>query len=389
MKRLVVVGAGISGLSAAHAAMEQADGVPGGLEVIVLEAAPAVGGKARSVRKGRWLVEEGPTGYLDNEPEFDALLQRAGIADHKVEANGASARRYLLHGRLRELKANPLKFASSGILGPAGLARVAAEPFVGRASEDLAGRESIWDFAARRLGSQAADKLIAPMVLGVFAGDARELSLSACFPKLATLEREHGGLIRGMMATRKNRSRDEQFATGPSGKLVSSPEGLQTLPRLLAKVGNFETRCNARVDVIDVERDPRNGAPPSYRVAVAGDAEPIHADAQAYPRSFLSEPHVEERFQPIFGDTAAGIAGRSRFAKLAGTAEHRARRFRHPARKTNRRWRGPRDRRHLPPRTGRVWCCSRLGGSAASARRGTQTGPLCVAPLRASENRPG
>ena len=216
------------------------------LEVRVLEAASEVGGKARSRAEGGWLVEEGPTGYLDSEPEFDDLLLRTGISSHKTTANDAAARRYLFHGRLREIKANPLAFARAGILGVGGLARIAAEPFVARASRELAEQESIWAFAARRLGPQAADKLIAPMVLGVFAGDARELSLTACFPKLATLEREHGSLIRGMLATRRSRAKGQRFATGPSGKLVSAADGLQSLPRLLAdEIGRAS--CRERV----------------------------------------------------------------------------------------------------------------------------------------------
>jgi len=259
-----------------------------------LEAGAEVGGKARSVRTGSWLVEEGPTGYLDSEPAFDELLQRTGIATHKVEANEAAARRYLFHGRLRELKANPLKFAASGILSPGGLLRVAGEPFIARASAQQAAEETIWEFAARRLGPQAADKLIAPMVLGVFAGDARELSLSACFPKLANLEREHGGLIRGMLATRRSRARDQRFATGPSGKLVSAPEGLQSMLRMLAAEGSFETRCNARVHT--VEADGNSGG---FRVVVDGDAEAIAADAVVLAGESYANADLVEELNPV------------------------------------------------------------------------------------------
>jgi len=281
MKRLVIVGAGISGLSAAHEAVRYAADVPGGLEVLVLEAGPEVGGKARSVRQDGWLVEEGPTGYLDSEPEFDDLLTRSGLAPHKVTANDAAARRYLFHGRLREIKANPLAFAASGILSAGGLLRIAAEPFVAKASEEQVAAESIWDFAARRLGPQAADRLIAPMVLGVCAGNARKLSLTACFPKLASLEREHGSLIRGMLATRRSRSKDQRFATGLSGKLTSAADGLQSVPRRLAEAGSFTTRCNARVGGIEESAKPDEGdcAAPRYRVLVDGDAEAIAADA--------------------------------------------------------------------------------------------------------------
>jgi oxygen-dependent protoporphyrinogen oxidase len=317
MKRLVIVGAGISGLSAAHEAVRHAGDVPGGLEVLVLEAAAEVGGKARSVQQDGWLVEEGPTGYLDSEPEFDDLLQRAGVAQHKVTADEAAARRYLFHGRLREVRPHPVKFARSGILSAGALLRVAAEPFIPRASEERAATESIWDFAARRLGAQAADKLIAPMVLGVFAGDARRLSLTACFPKLARLEREHGGLIRGMLATRRSRSRDQRFATGPTGKLVSAADGLQSLTRRLAANGAFTVRCGARVAAIhptaspggaggsaDSPRAPTSTAPPRYEVVVEGDGERIPAHALVLAgESYANASLIEE----VNGEVATAL----------------------------------------------------------------------------------
>ena len=282
MKRLVIIGAGISGLCAAHEAARHAGEVSDGLEIVVVEAGATVGGKARSIKRDGWLVETGPNGYLDNEPEFDDLLVRAGIAREKIEANEAAARRYLLHGRLREVKAHPLAFARSGIVGPAGLLRIMAEPFIPRAATERVEAESIWDFAARRLGVEAADKLIAPMVLGVFAGDARRLSLSACFPKLAALERDHGSLIRGMTATRKKRARDRRFATGPSGKLVSFRQGLQSVPVALSQSDGFTVRCGAEVETIEAVAAADDGAErstPGYRVFVRGEPTPIAANA--------------------------------------------------------------------------------------------------------------
>ncbi len=344
MKRLVIVGAGISGLCAAHEAAHEAAARGLGLDITVLEAGPEVGGKARSVAEDGWLVEEGPTGYLDAEPEFDALLQRAGAAALKVTANDAAARRYLLHGRLRELRANPIAFAGSGILGPGGLMRVAAEPFIRRAPDDRAEAESIWDFAARRLGSEAADKLIAPMVLGVFAGDARSLSLTACFPKLAKLEREHGSLIRGMLATRKSRSREERFATGPTGKLVSTASGLQSIPRALAGADTFTVRCNARVRTVEegasVGGAPATGssgparasgtgedAAPLYRVVVAGDREPILADAVILAGEAFSNAEMVERVNPAVAAALREIVTPAVVVVAMGFGRAVARRF--------------------------------------------------------------
>ena len=95
MKRLVIIGAGISGLCAAHEAARYRSKAADGFEILVLEASSKVGGKARTVKRDGWLIEAGPTGYLDNEPEFNKLLEQNGILHEKVQANDAAARRYL------------------------------------------------------------------------------------------------------------------------------------------------------------------------------------------------------------------------------------------------------------------------------------------------------
>jgi oxygen-dependent protoporphyrinogen oxidase len=282
MKRLVIIGAGISGLCAAYEAARHRSKVVDGLEILVLEAGSRVGGKARTVKHDGWLVEAGPTGYLDNEPEFNKLLERNGIADEKVEANDAAARRYLLHGRLREVKTHPLAFARSRIIGPIGMLRMMAEPFIPRAGLERVESESIWDFASRRLGVEAANKLVAPMVLGVFAGDAHQLSVSASFPNLVAMERDYGSLIRGMIASHRKRQRDHGIESGLSGKLVSFRRGLQSVAVALAESDEFTVRCDSKVRKIEAVKTAHESSdrqPPRYRVLMDGTASPIEANA--------------------------------------------------------------------------------------------------------------
>jgi len=270
MPRLVVIGGGISGLAAAWRAAERAERVPGGLEVHVFERDPEPGGKARTLQRDGWLVETGPTAFMGNEPLLDELVAAAGVAP--IEADDAAAHRFVVRGGvMREVSAHPLRFARSGILGPLGLARLALEPFVPRRRSES--DESVWSFAARRIGRQAADRLIAPMVLGVFAGDARRLSLPAAFPRLAVLEREHGSLVRGMIALRRSRSsRPRGGPAGSSAPLRSFREGMQALPRALAARGRFQVHCGDAVSAIVP------GSAARYRVRVdAGES--IDVDA--------------------------------------------------------------------------------------------------------------
>jgi oxygen-dependent protoporphyrinogen oxidase len=268
-QRLVIVGAGISGLAAARGAAERAASVPGGLEIVVLERDPRPGGKAATVAEQGYLVETGPTGYLDNDEGMDELVALAGMRSEKLPANAAAARRFLVRGgAVREIFAHPLKFAAGGIMSPLGMLRMVAEPFV-PARRDGAD-ESVWSFAARRVGRQAADRLIAPMMLGIFAGDAKKLSLPAAFPRLRALEEEHGGLVRGMLARRK--AKGAGTPAGPSGVLTSFGGGLQTLPERLASTPGVTVRTGVAVRAVA----PRAGG--GWTVTTEG-GEALPADA--------------------------------------------------------------------------------------------------------------
>jgi len=252
VRRLVVVGAGVSGLAAAWAAHREASAAGTPIGIVVLERDGEPGGKARTVRRGGFLVETGPTSYLDDSPAMDALVSDAGLAERKLPASRAAAHRFLvLGGRLRELGPSPGKFLASGILSPRGVLRLLAEPFVPRGGHD---RETLWEFARRRVGREAADRLIAPMALGVVAGDARRLSAESSFPSITGLEREHGSLMKGMIAKGKAKRRARKAGERTTtGRLTSFDDGMQTLPRVLAAAPGLDVRYGA--DVRAVQRD--------------------------------------------------------------------------------------------------------------------------------------
>lgn len=288
-KRLVIIGAGISGLAAAHAAARTASERELDLEVLVLEKENQAGGKARSLQREGWLIEAGPGTFLDNEPEFQELLAEVGFSEERITADAASKHRFLYRGRrLCEIPSHPLRFAASGLLGPLGLLRMGMEPFIPkRASDHQAGvrDESVWGFAARRLGRQAADRLIAPMILGVYAGDARRLSLPASLPRLAALEEEHGSLIRGMLAKRRA-APERGLSAGPSGEMSSFRGGIQSLPIALAADPGIQVRYGTMVGSIqragasvkgEVAECGEDGG--GFRLAIAGDGESLLADA--------------------------------------------------------------------------------------------------------------
>jgi oxygen-dependent protoporphyrinogen oxidase len=261
VRRLVVIGGGISGLAAAWAG-RAARKPTGGLEITVLESGPDVGGAAQSIARDGWLAEAGPNGFLSGSPAIDRLIDAADLKDQLLPANTAAARRYIYwRGRIRRVTPNPFGLMRAGLLSPVGALRLLLELGVSR--RPGADDESIDEFVVRRFGAEAAERLARPMTLGVFAGDARALSLPAAFPQLAALERDYGSVIRGMVARR---------GSGQRGKLTSFAGGMAVLPRELARRGRFDVSCNAPVNAIST-------ADGQWRVHVTGREAPLAADA--------------------------------------------------------------------------------------------------------------
>jgi oxygen-dependent protoporphyrinogen oxidase len=235
MTRVAIVGGGIAGLSLAFALRKRAAaGAP--LEISVLERAERAGGNLRSERLEGFLCEWGPNGFLDSVPETLTLVREAGLASRLVVSDDRARRRFIFRGgRLHELPGGPVGFLTSGLLSVGGRLRVLREPF---APTRPPGDETIHAFAARRIGREAADILIDSMVSGVFGGNARELSLQACFPKMWQMETEHGGLVRALLARRRQGRAAGGPVGAPAGRLTSFEGGIEDLARgLVAALG--------------------------------------------------------------------------------------------------------------------------------------------------------
>ena len=241
MKKVIIVGGGISGLATAWLLRDKAIKAEVELDLTLLEKEARVGGKIRSIREEGFLCEWGPNGFLDNKPQTLELCSSIGVNDRLRRSNDNARKRYIYsEGCLHRLPENGPAFLKSRLISWPGKLRLALEPtpFIALAPEGV--DETLAAFGRRRLGREALDKLIAPMVSGIFAGDPETMSLQSCFPRIAELEREYGGLVRAMilLAKQKKRERAEgktvSSAAGPGGVLTSFSEGIQFLTDALA-----------------------------------------------------------------------------------------------------------------------------------------------------------
>ncbi len=221
-KRIAIIGGGISGLAALHYLKSDS----AYYQVDLYEKGDQLGGTIGTDRADGYICDHGPNGFLDREPGTLELVDQLGLTDKLIQANPKAEKRFIYrNGHLHAVSPHPVKFLKSPLLSLRGRARVILEPFIRQKKDNS--EESIFDFAARRIGSEAAEALVDPMVSGVFGGDAHVASLKACFPRMAQMEDEYGSLVRALIAKKKQGSRGGP--AGPTGRLTSFENGTYAL----------------------------------------------------------------------------------------------------------------------------------------------------------------
>ncbi len=228
---VLVIGAGISGLTIAH---ELA--IAKKYRVMVAEAQDRVGGSITSAKNDEgYQWEEGPNSFQP-APELLRLAVQVGLKDELVLADGKLPRFVFLNGKLNALPMSPQSAIASKVLTWGGKIRLALGA-IGFARPAMAGEESVEQFFARILGKQAVSNLVAPFISGVYAGDPKRLSARAAFSKIARLE-SYGGLLAGAILSSKERKaqklNDPNIPKTKSGELGSFRQGIQMLPEAIA-----------------------------------------------------------------------------------------------------------------------------------------------------------
>lgn len=277
---VAIIGGGVSGLATAYDLQRK------GFRVVVLERQARAGGNAVSERFGGFLMEHGPSTVNATAPEALDFSRELGLDGMRCELGPGVRRRYLVDdGVLSAISIQPLGFLMSNYLSLPGRLRVMAEIAISRPRDEK--DETVARFCNRRFGTEFTRRVIDPLVGGLYAGRADELSISAVFPALKQLEREHRSITLGMLRRRRRNGRM------PGRRLFSWQNGIGSLPGSLAASLGDAVRTG-----IVVHRIRRHGDGFTIDTGRNGT---IHATAIV----IATQPHVAAQLlEPIDADAA-------------------------------------------------------------------------------------
>jgi protoporphyrinogen/coproporphyrinogen III oxidase len=287
---LVIVGGGIAGLAAAFILRDEA------VRVTVLEGSPKLGGKLAVSEIAGLAVDEGAEALLVTRPEGIGLIAEAGLGDLRT-VPGPTSSAIWTRGALRPLPrrqfmgvpADMAELAKSGVLSEEGVARASQDLELPRTARD--GDVPVAGYIGARLGEEVVDRLVDPLLGGVYAGRSAELSFDATLPALAAASRQHRSLAE---AARSLLAPPAPGSAGPAGAPASGTRsggsvfttlggGLGMLPAYLAKASGAEVRTTAMAR----ELAPAGSG---WRITVGSAAAPEHVDADAVILAIPARP---------------------------------------------------------------------------------------------------
>lgn len=264
---IAIIGGGITGLSAAWEAQQR------GISYSLLEASNRWGGKVISSEMrsngARFLVEGGPDTIVTRKTEAWDLTHELGILDQLDDPGSETRGIYVLdHGSLQPIPLSPFKFIRSRLMSTRGKLRMMAEPFQPARRDD--GDEALGDFVRRRLGEEALDKFIGPVLGGIYNTDPNIQSIMVSSPVMREMEKEAGSLFRA--ALQRGHRAHKQLAQGArKPRFITFKNGIQGIVDSLVVRLTGDLRLNARIRFIDRYRD-------GYQVWTS-NGETLYADA--------------------------------------------------------------------------------------------------------------
>jgi protoporphyrinogen/coproporphyrinogen III oxidase len=276
-EKVVVIGAGISGLACAYRLKQL------GIPCLVLEAQERPGGLISTIRKNGFLFETGP-----QFPRFPALVWRL-VNELNLQsefvAGDSGAKRYIVrNARLHRAPFSPTGLLGTSLIGIASKLRILTEVF--GSSKPPLHEESLAEFVRRKFGDEVLDYLVDPLVSTIFFGDARKMGMESAFPALVEWERNHGSLVRGAIRARNSRrrlpevdasprqpaangSRDSFRVTSALPSLGSFRSGMAALPEKLAGKLHGQIRYRARIACVTRVPDAKDPANAAWQIVSA------------------------------------------------------------------------------------------------------------------------
>ncbi|MEP6820050.1 MAG: protoporphyrinogen oxidase [bacterium] len=332
MKRVVIIGGGITGLAAAHRLLERSRDSGEQVDLTLLEASERIGGIVQTRERDGFLLECGPDSFISEKPAALELVKRLGLESRLIETNVHYRRSFIVRqGRLLPVPEGfhllaPSRFwpfVKSDIFSWSGKARMALDLLLPR--RDLNGSnsdESLAEFVRRRLGTEALERMAQPMVGGIYTADPEQLSLRATMPRFLEMEHEHRSLIRALRKQGSNRDADSETSGARYSLFLSFDRGMQVLTdKLEERISNCKSqisnnrggrqasiRLNTAVDSITFEVAEAGGdSSPKWRLTTSGN-ETFFADAVCLGLPAYVSARLLSKLDPQLAAELAGIS---------------------------------------------------------------------------------
>ncbi|MFV2067658.1 MAG: protoporphyrinogen oxidase [Pirellulales bacterium] len=293
VRRVAVVGGGITGLAAAHHLHELDPSV----ELVLLERRARLGGVLETVNVEGFRLERSADNFITNLPWGIDLCRQVGLEDQLLRTNDVHRQAFVVHaGKLEKIPEGFLIMAptrmgpmvTTPILSWLGKLRLACEPFIRTRTDD--DDESLANFATRRLGRETYERLVQPLVGGIYTADPTRLSVQAALPRFRDMEREHGSLTRAMWRQAVKQKRSGGGTSGARYSLFVAPrEGMSSLVEAIAR--RLPPGAVRLEDTVESLQPTESGG---WSIAVAGSeprqlavdavvvATPAHAASQLF-----------------------------------------------------------------------------------------------------------
>jgi oxygen-dependent protoporphyrinogen oxidase len=315
IRRVAVLGGGITGLSAAFYLLKLANEQGEAIEVTVIEGSGRLGGRINTLRKDGFVIERGPDSFLARKLPMLELAKDLGLEGELTGTNPAATKTYIsLDGKLHPMPegltlgipTDAEKFMKTELVSEEGKLRALEELDI--PSDGEVGDESVGQFLERRMGREMVERIFEPLLAGIHAGDLYRLGLQATFPQFKEMVSNQGSLIKGTReAQRAAKARAEASAAAaiegtPSSTSVfmTFRNGLSTVIEALEshlRADGCEIRLGAQVEYVEPMAEEMQGGKCAYRLHLS-DETTLEADEMiftlpAYATAELLAPYTD------------------------------------------------------------------------------------------------